>query len=162
LRPGTGDGDRQQCETGQSSQFTHRSSPHLLNSAGIPFTRPDSDHLDEIEYEYFSIPHFSGLSRLHDGLDHLIDQRIIDRNFYLCLRYELDGVLSASIDLGMPATPCTPTSLTALRTSSSLNGLMIAVTSFIPSVPAIGVAAWAARGQAPVVPSRKIRLRSAG
>jgi hypothetical protein len=75
------------------------------NGAGVALARPDAHDLRKIENEDFSVSDLSGLSRFDDRLDHQIDERIV--------------------------TPCTPTSLTACRTSSSLNGLIIAVMSFI-------------------------------
>jgi hypothetical protein len=78
---------------------------NLLNGARVSLTRPDSHHLDEIEHENFPVADLARLCRFHDGIDHLVEQLIINRNLYFCLRYELHRVLRAAVDLGVPTLP---------------------------------------------------------
>ena len=73
-----------------------------------------------------------------DAIEHLV----LDRGLDLHLRQEIDHVLGAAVQLGVALLPAEALHLghgdalhadpeRASRTSSSLNGLMIAVTSFI-------------------------------
>ncbi len=113
-----------------------------LNGAGVPLARPDAHHVRERENEYLAIAHFAGVRGFLNRIDHLIDQCVGHGDFDLGLRHELDDVLCTPVNLGVPrcrpkprtsvtVMPCTPMSLIALRTSSSLKGLITAQTSFI-------------------------------
>ena len=75
---------------------------------------------------------------------------VLDEDLELHLRHEVDGVLGAAVHLGVTALAtealhlghrqalCTPNSWTAVFTSSTLNGLTIATTSFTVAPSADG------------------------
>jgi hypothetical protein len=69
------------------------------------FARTNTDNLLQVEDEDLAITNFSGTCSIFDRLYRTLDNRIVDRCLDFCLR----------------------------RTSSSLNGLMMAVMSFISS-----------------------------
>ena len=116
----------------------------------------------QIENEYLSVAHLAGFAPTFGSPRSLIYHGIRHRDLYFCLRHELHHILGAAINLGVPALPAEaadlgdgqpldPDSLIALRTSSSLNGLMMAVMSFIATSGPLG----AALAEAPVVPAMK-------
>jgi hypothetical protein len=55
----------------------------------------------EIVNEDFAISYFSGLRRIHDRLDYLIEYVVIDCHFYLNFRQKVDHVLGPTVELGM-------------------------------------------------------------
>ena len=81
-----------------------------------------------------------------DGVDDALDVVVVDEDLDPHLRHEVDGVLRAPVDLGVAALAAEAlhlgdghargrrASFSAAFTSSSLNGLMIAVISFMPSI----------------------------
>jgi hypothetical protein len=142
LRPrrraeGDGADQREQCE-----YAFHGLS---LQGIGAGFAGPDADDLFEIENEDLAVADLAGTCRLLDGFDDLIDLVALDGGLDLHFRQKVDDILGAPVQLGMPfcrpkpftsvtVMPCTPMADRASRTSSSLNGLMMAVTNFM-SVP---------------------------
>jgi len=92
--------------------------PRDLDSARVALARSDAHDLHQVKDKDFSIPHFSGSGRLDNGLDHLIEERIINRDFYFCLRYELDSILSAAINLSVATLPAEASNL---RDGDALN-----------------------------------------
>ena len=93
---------------------------------------------------HLAVADLAGAERRDDGLDHAArPRRHRRRTSTRDLRHELDRVLRAPVDLGVaPAgdrsrgasdtvMPVTPASPRAALTSSSLNGLMMAMTTFI-------------------------------
>ena len=99
----------------------------------------------EAKNEYLAVADLSGLRRGGDGLDDFFDLIGGAGDFELDLRQETDRVFGTAINLGVPflaavpltsvtVRPWTPIRVNASRTSSSLNGLMMAVTIFIVSI----------------------------
>jgi hypothetical protein len=76
-----------------------------LNRTRIPFTRSDAHDMRQLENENLTVPHFTGLCGFDDGLDHLFDQPVIDRNLDLGFGYELDRILGAPVDFGVTPLP---------------------------------------------------------
>jgi len=85
-----------------------------------------------------------------DRVHHASGVRFVDEHLDADLRQEVDAVLRPAVDLGVPALtpeastwltviPWTPTVSSALFTSSTLNGLMTAVTSLIRFSPSCGL-----------------------
>ena len=86
------------------------------------------------------------LARLDDRLDAALGVAVLDHDLDLHLGQEVDHVLGAAIELGVALLPAealdlgdgqaeTPISASASRTSSSLNGLTMAVICFMARAP---------------------------
>src|ERR1700722_10267797 len=93
---------RKSIETIYSSR---KNPPVSLNGTGVPFAGADAYDLLEIEDENLSVADLAGLRRFGDSLDHLLEQRIVDRDFYFCLGHEFHDVFGAPINLRMTALP---------------------------------------------------------
>src|SRR3984957_11012494 len=85
--------------------FVKENPPVSLNGTGVPFAGADAYDLLEIEDENLSVADLAGLRRFGDSLDHLLEQRIVDRDFYFCLGHEFHDVFGAPINLRMTALP---------------------------------------------------------
>ena len=107
-------------------------------------TRADAHHLLDVVDKDLSVADFSGTCSTFNGFDDLLNQRVINGRFNLHLGQEVHDVFSTTIELcvafcrpkpltSVTVMPCTPMLDKASRTSSSLNGLMMAVTSFMCS-----------------------------
>src|ERR1700761_2227320 len=57
----------------------------------------------DIRDEYLAVAHLAGLGRLEHRLDHLIDEVGTHRDLDPRLGHEIDHVLGAAIQLGVPA-----------------------------------------------------------
>ena len=108
----------------------------------VRFPGADADHAPDVGDEDLAVAYFAGLRSLDDRLDDLIQKIASDGNLDARLGHEINDVLRAAIKLRVAALPAkpftsvtvmpeTPMSDSAARTSSSLKGLMIAVTSFM-------------------------------
>ena len=98
-------------------------------------------------HEDLAVADLAGARGLHDRLDRALDQRVGHDHLDLDLRQEVDDVLGAAIELGVAllaaetldfgdGEPGDAGSDSASRTSSSLNGLMIASIFFMTALPA--------------------------
>src|SRR6266576_3879180 len=77
----------------------------VLNGAGAALAGADTHDLLEVEDKNLAIAHFAGPRGVGNCLDHPLRQHIIDRDFDLGFRHELDQVLGPPIDLGVAALP---------------------------------------------------------
>ena len=113
-----------------------------LKRVVIQFAGADSDHLLQAADENLAIANLAGASGLGNCFDHPVKLVVHHCHFDLDLRQEIHHVLGAPVQLVWPfcrpkpftsvtVMPCTPTSASASRTSSSLNGLMTATTNFM-------------------------------
>jgi hypothetical protein len=98
--------------------------------------------LFEVEDENLAVTDLAGTGRFLDSLNDLIDLVALYCGFDLDLGQEIDDILGTRYSSVCPfcrpkpftsvtVMPCTPMAESASRTSSSLNGLMMAVTNFM-------------------------------
>jgi len=117
-----------------------------LHSPIIDFARSDAHGTFNGGDEDLAVADLASLSGTLDGLERLVGLGVRNRNFDHGFGQELHGVIGAAVEFRMallPAAtldvetviPSMPRSVSAARTSSSLNGLMIAVISFTRAPP---------------------------
>src|ERR1019366_8330344 len=106
----------------------------------------DANHALQIANKDFTVADLTGLRGCHDCLDNLLGQLRAHRDFDARFGYEVNGVPAPGYRLGWPRwranplisgpdMPDTPNAVSAARTSSSLNGLMMAVINFMAQSP---------------------------
>src|SRR5688572_1891808 len=61
----------------------------------------DADHLLEAGDEDLAVTDLPGARRAFDGLDHALDDGVVDRRLDLDLRQEVDDVFGAPVELGV-------------------------------------------------------------
>src|ERR1700677_2896634 len=76
-----------------------------LNCTRVPLAGPDPHDLRQCEHKDFSVAHLSRVRRLLDRLYQRLQHGIGYRDFYFCLRNELDDVFGAAVDLRMTTLP---------------------------------------------------------
>src|SRR4029077_335536 len=74
-----------------------------LQRAVVSFPGADADHPLDVGNEDLAVAYFAGLRRLHDGLDHLIDEITAHRHLDARLGDEVDHVFRSPIKLGVSA-----------------------------------------------------------
>src|SRR5574343_1675209 len=84
-----------------STRFMVRS----LKGIGTGFAGPDTNDLFEIEDEDLAVADLAGAGGLFDGLDDLIDMLGLDGGFDFHFGQEVDHILGAPIQFGMPFLP---------------------------------------------------------
>src|ERR1700677_390636 len=82
-----------------------------LNCTRVPLAGPDPHDLRQCEHKDFSVAHLSRVRRLLDRLYQRLQHGIGYRDFYFCLRNELDDVFGAAVDLRMTTLPSESTHL---------------------------------------------------
>src|SRR5690242_9659410 len=88
-------------ETNGSSVFPQPSSQCLrAELAGA-----DADSLLDRCHENLAVADLAGAGGLADGVDHALDQRVLDHHLDLHFGQEAHGVLGAAIDLGLALLP---------------------------------------------------------
>lgn len=113
------------------------------------FARTDADRLLDLVDEDLAVADLAGVGGLANGLDGLLENVVGDDGLDLELGQEVHDVFGTAVELGVTllaakaftsvtVRPFTPTSASASRTSSSLNGLMMATISFMTHAPAQG------------------------
>src|SRR5882724_10686672 len=101
----------------------------------------------EADNEDLAVADLSGLGSRGDGVDGLVDLIRGDSDLDLDLGQEAHGIFGAAIDFRMALLPTVSLDFRhretvnanggqGIRTSSSLNGLMIAITIFMGLIPA--------------------------
>ena len=109
---------------------------------GVELPGADADDLVEVDDEHLAVADLAGAGGAADRRSAASNISRGDRGLDLELGQEVDDVFGAAVQLGVafcrpkPLTsvtvrPDTPTSPSASRTSSSLNGRMMAVISFM-------------------------------
>src|SRR5208337_3316606 len=76
-----------------------------LNCLITFFASPDPDGFLQWQDEYLSVSDAPGFCGIHDGLDHLRHQIIVDRYLQLDLGDKIDHILGAAVKLGMSFLP---------------------------------------------------------
>src|SRR5215207_6750563 len=65
----------------------------------------DAHRLCELDHEDLAIADLAGARHVRNRLDHLLRDRVVDRELDLGLRQEIDAVLGATVQLGVAALP---------------------------------------------------------
>ena len=71
------------------------------DSIGTTLARTDADRVQHGADEDFAVSDFPGVGGLHNGINHGVSTTVVHDDFNLHLREEIEGVLTATVDLGM-------------------------------------------------------------
>ena len=80
-----------------------------------PLAGADADHLIDRSAPHLAVTDRAGLRCLGDDVDDVTGVGVVDEDFQLYLRDEGDGVLGATVDLGVPALTSVPLNLADRR-----------------------------------------------
>ena len=78
-------------------------SPYKLYGGRAGFTGANANGLFEVGDEYLAVTDLAGSCRVGDGLDDLLGDVVVDGQFDLGLRQEVDDVLGAAVQLRVAA-----------------------------------------------------------
>src|SRR5437016_435691 len=92
--------DKTSAKNAQSFFITFSSERSRIGFAGA-----DADNLLKIEHEDLAVADLAGVRRFLDRLDRLLEHFRLDRRLDLHLGQEVDDVLRAAVELGMPFLP---------------------------------------------------------
>ena len=113
-----------------------------LERLNAGFAGSNAHDLFNRRHKNLAVTNLAGACGTFDGFDDLVNQFVGNGGLDLDLGQEVNDVFRAAIQLGVSfltakafdfsdGIPCTPMLESASRTSSSLKGLMMAVTSFM-------------------------------
>src|SRR5438552_5531979 len=95
--------DRTSAKNAQSFFITFSSERGRIGLAGA-----DADYLLKIKHEDLAVADLAGVRRFLDRLDRLLEHLRLDRRLDLHLGQEVDDVLRAAVELGVPFLPPEP------------------------------------------------------
>lgn len=114
----------------------------------VSFAGTDANDALQFSDENFAVANFSGVSRFADDIDDFIQLIVGNRHINLHFWQKVDAILGAAVELRVTFLTAksfdfsdrqalTPMEDKASRTSSSLNGLITTVTSFISPLQSV-------------------------